>query len=641
MELTREQTDIVAHRKGIALVTAGAGCGKTTVLIEYVIPRLRLQQRGSRLGKLLVLTFSTKACQELRERLEHRLTEENLNSQNVDIKTYDAFGLEIISQYHEQFGFSKPPSLVNDAEILNSCVTNAAKDKEINRKTLMKDVLTWIETHGQVKNDSIHSEISTIHAVLQQYGDKKREQNLVDFSDMVGLLSGKGKKWLKETAQQYQYLLVDELQDTNVQQTKMLITLAKNIPTSVMVGDPKQSINRFRGAYARNWQTIEKKLSPTLYPLTETRRIPRAGLAFINAIGQEIHQGKHKQLVSKIKGDTPYLVFCDNTHQQAEFIANEVKRLIASGKAKPEEIVCLGRTRRMLSDLSLALEAHDIPTQELYREPETYPEKILRNLLRLTQCLRNDGFELPQKRRKTLSKYLIDLGATASETEKFFERLPKKGWQALTVKANIKDKGRNRRNPAYRRVLDFQKLVRLASESEEIEKVVSYLMDALKLVLRQRLKHNPQQLKRTLDYLMRDLTRLKIDSRQFDGWDDLVIKALHGNRQKGGIQLSTINDAKGKEWMYVFVIHCIDGILPIHYAKNKHTLNEERNLFYVAITRHKKALYLMKTPASVVSYKNGRRDIPKSDISCFIEPYQTYLSSHFVLDLLDQEKQAA
>jgi DNA helicase II / ATP-dependent DNA helicase PcrA len=431
--------------------------------------------------------------------------------------------------------------------------------------------------------------------------------------------------------------LVDEVQDTNIQQMEMLITLAKVIPTSVMVGDPKQSINGFRGAYAENWETIRTKLDTCVYQLTKTQRVPRASLSFINAIGDEIYSGT--PLNSNIKGRRIRLIGCKNTVEQAKFIAHEIKLLIKSNKVRPEEIVCLGRTQRLLSDLSIALEGHDIETQELYREPKSSHEKGLRNLLRLTRWLRQyknkDGFVFPEKRRRTLISWLKRLGAKTEEIDKIFQKMPKEGWKALSITSHLKmeqgkkwKKRRGPENPAYRGVLKFQKLIGQAAESEELEKAIAYLMDALRKVLRRRFNS------KTFGFLMSDLSRLKINSRQFNGWDDLRVKKLQLpiKNNQDCVQLSTINGAKGKEWKYVFVIHCVQGILPIHNTKNDQKLDEERNLFYVAITRHKKALYLMEAPGSMVNYhpKRGKHNKHKHDVlfserSSFITPHKKYL----------------
>jgi superfamily I DNA/RNA helicase len=354
-------------------------------------------------------------------------------------------------------------------------------------------------------------------------------------------------------------------------------------------------------------------------------------------------------LNSNIKGRRIRLIGCENTVEQAKFIADVIKLLIKSNKVRPEEIVCLGRTQRLLSDLSIALEGHDIETQELYREPKSCHEKGLRNLLRLTRWLRQyinkDGFVFPEKRRRTLISWLKRLGAKTEEIDKIFQKRPKEGWEALSITSHLrKEKGKQGRgaeNPAHRRVSKFQKLIGQAAESEELEKSIAYLMDALRKVLRRRFNS------KTFGFLMSDLSRLKINSRQFNGWDDLRVKKLQLpiKNNQDCVQLSTINGAKGKEWKYVFVIHCVQGILPIHHAKNDQKLDEERNLFYVAITRHKKALYLMETLGSMVNYHpkrgkhnnhNHKYDVLFSERSSFIKPHKKYLcdlnSTNYFLD---------
>jgi len=172
--------------------------------------------------------------------------------------------------------------------------------------------------------------------------------------------------------------------------------------------------------------------------------------------------------------------------------------------------------------------------------------------------------------------------------------------------------------------LDFRNLITKAAQAKEPEKAISYLMDALRKVLN---KHTDR---RNLGYLMRDLTQLKIKIRQFSSFEDLRVQELQLNQDPNGVQLSTINRAKGKEWRYVFVIHCVEGLIPIHYAKTNQELDSEKMLFYVAITRHKQGLYLMDSPGSIVIYnggKNKNQRLDKEFLKCssFITSHEKHL----------------
>ncbi len=622
MKLTSEQLAIIRHCKGPALVTAGAGCGKTTVLVEYIVRKLREQEDCTK--KILVLTFSKSACEEIRHRLE-----ESDNASNVIIKTYDAFCYGLVGQYHDELGFSKPPTLLDNTELFSQCIKDVKKRRPRDTTELMKQAF---DVKGRIANGQpvvkTCQKNPLIEEVLQLYQKRKKNENLVDFSDMVGLLTKNNSRWLEKAAGVYRYLLVDELQDTSVLQTKMLVALAENIETSIMVGDPKQNINGFRGAFAKNWDTIKDKLQPQEYPLTQSQRLPAPSLAFVNAIGDEIYPGA--KLSSDVKGQTVRLITCKTMTEQSKFIANKIKWLLKSEKARPEQIACLGRTQRSLSDLAVALEKHGIIAHELYREPQRRHEIGLRNLLRLTRNLRRftrnlqqpgeNGFEFPEKRRKAFTSLLKRLGLDTKEINNIFKKMPEKGWKAVSIQswANGKESSK------YRTLIEFKELIAQAVEADELEKAISYLMDALRKVLR---KDNR---KRTLDFLMRDLTQLKIKIRQFSSWKDLSVDELQLNTNPEGIQLSTINGAKGKEWRYVFLIHCVDGMLPIHYAKTDLELKSEKMLFYVAITRHQKALYLMDSPASRVIYnpgKNGkgRQDKSYSDRSSFISDREKHL----------------
>ncbi len=644
MQLTREQLAVLRHTKKPALVTAGAGCGKTTILIEYIAKKLL--KRGTP-KYVLVLTFSKAARDELKTRLQQRLTKPVAEYPNLTVMTYDAFGYSLVQQNYKKLGYRSAPKAITDKSLLNQCINevvarnidqeNIPKTANDERKMLTKDLTKAVREH----NNWVASGRSTvtlqqknplIKAVLERYKEKKKAKNLVDFDDMVGkLLIEKNFKLLEVAAQGYDYLLVDELQDTSVKQTKMLLILARNIPASVMVGDPKQAINAFRGAYVKNWDTIKTTLQPMEYPLTQSQRVPAQSLKFINAVGNQIYPGA--PLVSDVKGLAVLLVDCQTIAEQAQFIASKINHLLDKG-VKPDQIACLGRTKRSLSNLTIALQSRNIITHELFREPINSHEKKLRNLLRLVKSLRplinQKGFKFPSKRCKAFTSLLKQLGAGDKEINNIFANIPRTGWKAVGVKSKIpvkvKDNAVEKAHPNYRRILAFKNLITQAAASKEPEKAVSFLLDALRIVLN---KNNDS---RSLGFLMRDLTQLKIKIRQYRRLEDVDISSLQVDRDPSGVQLSTINGAKGKEWRYVFVIHCVDGFIPIHHAKTEQEIESERMLLYVAITRHKKGLYLMDCPGSRVTYnggksKNRRVDVVHDDHSSLITPHRKYLKS--------------
>lgn len=349
-QLTKEQLAILRHISGVGLITAGAGCGKTTTLLEYIVHCI--YNIGAEPAEFLILSFSKAAGDEFKERLQkYRLKHGGalLDLSQVKVMTYEAFGYEIIRYNFSELGFDEVPSVITTTRLIGQCVAKIAKQHGANRKELMKDVAV------KCQSLVLENENPLVDKVGSLYQKRKQAKNLVDFQDMVSLLLASKKRYLKEAAKKYRYLLVDELQDTNQLQAKMLVTLAKTIQTTLMVGDPKQNIYEFRGAYGKNWAFIKAKLKPKEYKLTLTQRIPKASLPFINALGNEIHPGA--QLTSNVKGQPVQFVNCkDFGNEQATFIVNEINRVTKSGEAKPEEIVCLGRTRRILSDLSIRLE---------------------------------------------------------------------------------------------------------------------------------------------------------------------------------------------------------------------------------------------------------------------------------------------
>ncbi len=609
LQLTKEQKTILKHQNGVGLVVAGAGTGKTTTLLEYVMHQI--MNEGANPADFLLLSFSKAAAEELRLRLlrnrfKYGFTLFDINQ--VRVMTYDAFGYEIVREYHETLGFDKVPSVITSAKSLLRCIAKVAKRDGKDKKYLAKDVFKTYQ--GLV----LDNENPLVNEVLRLHAKNKQDNNTVDFKDMTSLLQGDNTGLVTQSARRYRYLLVDELQDTNGLQVQMLLAMARAIPTVLMVGDPKQNIYEFRGAYASNWTLIQESLAPQEYALSKTQRIPAQSLPFINALGNEIHPGA--DLISDINGQPIQYVTCqDFGDSQADFIAKEVRKLRKSGLVNDHEIACLGRTRRLLSDLAIGLEYRGIPVKESYK-PDTQNHLIgLRNLLRLARTLSGHqlGNELLLTDRQTqsLQHWLKRLGASTAELGLIFDKLPKKGWKAIGVHSKVN----NKQPRHYKRILDFRNYIMQAAKANEPEKAIVYLMDAIRKALFR--KYNGID----LHLLMRDLSEIKVLARQFKHVDTIKLNKLKLQKPSSGIHLGTINNAKGKEWKYVFVINCTEGILPIHYAKSEDSILAEKRLLYVASTRHKNGLYLIHSPASIVVYDGTKKDIKKVEASSFLVKY--------------------
>ena len=609
LSLTKEQKTILKHHNGVGLIDAGAGTGKTTTLLEYVMHKIR--NEGAAPADFLLLSFSKVAAEELRARLLQNRNKYGFSLfgiNQVKVMTYDAFGYEIVREHYKKLGFDKVPSVIINTKSLLRCIAKVAKSKGADKKELTKDVFKKYQ--GLV----LDNENPLVASVLGLHARTKQRKNTVDFSDMTSLLQGNNSHLITQSAKRYRYLLVDELQDTNGLQVKMLLVMAKAIPTVLMVGDPRQNIYEFRGAYAANWALIQESLAPRPYSLSRTQRVPAQSLPFINALGNEIHPGA--DLVSDINGQPIQYISCqDFGGGQATFIAKEISKLLKSGLVGVHEIACLGRTRRLLSDLAIGLEHRGIPVKESYK-PDTQNHLIgMRNLLRLTRTLRGhqpgNGLLLTDQQIGCLQRWLKRLGASPKELGLIFNKLPKKGWKAVGVPSRVSGV-KNKQPGHYTRILDFRNCIKEAAKANEPEKAILYLMDAARKVLYRKYKGID------LHLLMRDLSEIKVLARQFKHVDTIRLNKLQLYKPNTGVHLGTINNAKGKEWKYVFVINCNEGILPIYHAKTEDSILAEKRLLYVASTRHKNGLYLIHSPTTIVAYDGTKKDIKKVEPSSFL-----------------------
>jgi len=379
--LTKEQKKIINHKNGPAFVTAGPGTGKTHVLCHRV---KHLTNRGVPAQKIVLLTFSKSAANNMETRLE-----EQFDIDNVVCSTTHAFGLSIVMDYWSDLGFTAKPTV--QIKLLNKRLAFivkkvAAQNKVSNKKLLNAVYRATKESKGSspIKLDPKLSK--SVAEVLKRYQNGKLGQNWVDFADMLNLptqLLKDNPEILKKVGTNIRHLLVDEVQDFSEKECQLIYYLAKYAKSAVLVGDTKQSIFGFRGAGPQYLKKLEKYLKPATYHLTQSFRVPRQMLGLVNAIGADINNDP--KLTSNSQGFNPRFFRSGNNDEQSDFVVREITKLLDRG-VPAEEIAILGRTRRTLILLKNALTKNGIESVENYCGSMGEPVKILKALMLIAKC---------------------------------------------------------------------------------------------------------------------------------------------------------------------------------------------------------------------------------------------------------------
>ena len=330
--LNELQKKAVLHQEGPCLVIAGAGSGKTKVLTTRIA---NLIESGVPSYQILAITFTNKAAKEMRDRLE-TLAKDN----KAFVGTFHSFGLRVIRENVNALGMTSNFTIL-DSDDVTSLVKKILKEKGYDTKEVspsyIKNRISFIKnemlTDAEVEK-FFQSEIEKIaYEIYKEYNIKLKKNNSVDFDDLLRipvLLFQNHPDILEFYQNKYQYILIDEYQDTNEVQYKLVKLLSKKYQNLFVVGDPDQSIYQFRGANYKNILNFERDYPNTVViPLEDNYRSTKMILDAANSVIKNNKERKEKNLRSH-HGDgvkTKFMVGYDEKHE-ISLVIEEIKKTI-------------------------------------------------------------------------------------------------------------------------------------------------------------------------------------------------------------------------------------------------------------------------------------------------------------------------
>jgi DNA helicase II / ATP-dependent DNA helicase PcrA len=593
--LNEKQQEAVLRTEGPLLILAGAGAGKTKTITERIV---QIVKQGTDPRNILAVTFTNKAAKEMRERIVSRLEEERVIEKENPfhhiplIKTFHSLGLYMLSEYGSRIGLAKHPTILDSADslsIIKQAVDQLGLDPKINDPSKIRSIISR-EKGDFVSSTDYKQKVATaqmdiIASVWRIYDEELRRQRAVDFDDLiisaVRLLEEHAD--MRESYQKrFKYVHVDEYQDTNAAQyafVKLLVNPEHN--NICVVGDADQNIYSWRGANVRNIMNFEQDFPGAMTILLEENyRSTGNILSLANLSIRKNTVRKDKNLfTSQGDGDKIDLMPAWDEQAEAEMIAEKCKQLIAEGVGG-ENMAVLYRVNFQ----SRVLE------EAFIRANVTY------NLL---------GTKFFERREvKDVMSYLRSAVNRASQPDlkRVFET-PKKGIGKTTV-AKI-----------------FAGVDIPAAAAAKVVKVYDFLDKILETLETEPLSHVMQMIivdsgmeKEMLEGSSDDAERLE-NARElvsltvrYDGTPgkDVLTQFLeetslqsdqdNDTKEKSGVRLMTIHASKGLEFEHVFITGLEQDLFPHknigNRKRSKEEEEEERRLFYVAVTRAKKHLYL-------------------------------------------------
>ena len=602
-DLNPEQERAVRTTEGPLLILAGAGTGKTRVItmrIGFLIAQ------GVAPEHILAVTFTNKAANEMRERLAKMM--EPPVAKKVTASTFHALCVRILRQDIDKLGYKKNFSIYDDGDqvgMIKKIITRtAAKDEKLDPQ-VAKNLISKAKNNGW-REALPGEEKSLVGAVFARYQAELKTLNAVDFDDLLGLTvklltehAVVREKWQRK----YRYLMIDEFQDTNRLQLELITSLADARKNVAVVGDDDQSIYGWRGAEVSNILEFESHFpNPVVVKLEQNYRSTNAILNTANTLIKNNPRRRPKQLWSAAgDGAKVRVIQMSDDRQEAEFIVNEIaNRLLVEGR-KHEDFAILFRMNAQSRLLETNLRAQKIPYRVVGGK-SFFDRREIKELLAYMQCLVNNDDDVSLLRivnvpARGLSSATVERATewsaknhcsvfAALKSSEFQNELAPRTRTCIETFVALMDRYETRLNtPLTNHSEILRELIKEVGYLEDLRRTCKTPAesDGRESNVSEMIKSFEEYQARSTEGLRGFLDEMSLRQEREDEEDDL----------KGpGVTLITLHAAKGLEFPHVYLVGLEEGVLPHDRSKMEGTVDEERRLLYVGITRARETLAL-------------------------------------------------
>jgi DNA helicase II / ATP-dependent DNA helicase PcrA len=598
--LNAEQRAAVAHGDGPLLIVAGAGTGKTRTLVHRVAA---LIERGVRAERILLLTFTRRAAEEMLSRVE-RLSGQR--GQRVQGGTFHATAHQTLRQFGQHAGIADGFTILDqgDAEDLMQLARAAlgfgARERRFPKKETLHSLYSRHINTDRTVEDLLRDgfpqyvdNLADIGRVFAGYVERKLARNLVDYDDLLLFWAAmlESEPIGEMIRSRYDHVLVDEYQDTNVLQSRILRGLCATHRNVTVVGDDAQSIYAFRGATVRNILDFPSQFpGTTIVTLDRNYRSTQPILNTANAVLAQAAEGYRKQLrsIDDRPGELPWLVPTRDEQAQTMFTCDRLLQLAETEGLRLDQMAVLVRAGYMSADLEIELAARRVPFEK-WGGIKFLEAAHVKDMLAFLRVAENPRDEVSWFRLLQLLPGIGEISARRA-----LASLEAAGWHVNGLAAWDVPPRAAATHSALTTLMQRLSASSGADPGADIANVRGVYDD----ILRHRFDD--------ADVRLNDLVQLEhIASGYPNRGAFLSALALEPpsatsdlaqgseNDEDDALVISTIHSAKGKEWEAVFVIWVADGWIPSSRAiRDAQQIEEERRLFYVALTRAKRHLHV-------------------------------------------------
>ena len=595
VQLNPAQLDAVAHTVGPLLIIAGAGAGKTKTLTERIV---RIIQGGTDPRNILAVTFTNKAAKEMRERIIGRLEEEHIIEKEnpyhpvPTIKTFHSLGLMMLSEQADAVGLLRHPTILDSSDslsIIKCAVEQLGLDPKINDPSKIRFIISREKGdfvgYEDYKKKVATTQMDIVASVWRIYNEELRRQKAVDFDDLIvrAVYMLQDYPEIRSYYQKrFSYVHVDEYQDTNGAQYAFVKLLVDPLHNNIcVVGDTDQNIYSWRGANIRNILNFEKDFPGAhTVVLEENYRSSGNILLLANtAIKKNTIRTEKNLFTTSPDGDKVDIQPCWDEYAESEMVSKKCKELIISGQ-DPRQIAVLYRAN----------------FQSRVLEEGFLKENVIYNLLGTKFFERKEIKDVMSYLRAALNR------DSQADLRRVFDT-PKRGIGKVTIAKifageDIPLKARVKIGEVY----TFLDTILLTLETEPLSHVISMIIVDSGME-KEMLEGGGEDRERLEN--ARELVSLTI---RYDGVPGLEVLTTfleetslssdqdNDTKEKSGVRLMTIHASKGLEFDHVFVVGLEQDLFPHknigNRKRSKEEEEEERRLFYVAVTRARRHLYL-------------------------------------------------
>ncbi len=624
--LNEEQQKAVLHTEGPLLILAGAGSGKTRVL-TYRIARL-IDECGVNPWNILAITFTNKAAGEMRERVDKIV---GYGSESIWISTFHSTCVRILHRYIDRLGYDTRFTIY-DTEDQKTVLKDVCRRLQVDTKMYKERVL--LNTISHAKDEYISPEEFRLAArgdfrqekiaeVYLEYQKELKKNNALDFDDLIVKtveLFQSCPDVLEYYQDRFRYILVDEYQDTNTVQFKLISLLAKKYQNLCVVGDDDQSIYKFRGANIENILNFERVFSDTtVIKLEQNYRSTQNILDAANGVIVHNRGRKEKALwTQNEKGEPIIFQLLQSAYEEAEYVTGEIRRKVNRGEAEYRDFAVLYRTNYQSRAFEEKFLMANIP-YKIVGGVNFYSRREIKDVLAYLKTVDNGKDDLAVHRIINVPKRGIG-ATTINKVQAHADATGLSFFEALEEAKEIPGIGK-----AALKIATFVHMIhewRLKLADLSLEELIQEVLDKTGYA-KSLEEEGTEEAEARLDNIGELVSKAVLYEEGTDHPDlsefleEVALVADVDSVEDGDnrVLLMTLHSAKGLEFPYVSLVGMEDGVFPSYMSiasdNPAEEIEEERRLCYVGITRAMKELTITAARVRMIRGENHYNNLSR------------------------------